>query len=872
MPLLERDAALAALTEYADDARGGDGRIVLVAGEAGVGKTALLEEIRNRVSGNGAARHGAAGVRWLWGACEGSFTPRPLGPVYDVAAQVGGELARACDQDVSRQQIFRALLDALTNHDGLTVLCLEDMHWADEATLDLLRYLAGRLQDAQTMLVVTYRDDGLAPDHPLRITVGELGTQRSTRRIDLPPLSREAVRQLARQAGIAEAELFELTGGNPFLVTEVLECGAHEVPPSAREAVLARVARLSADARKTLEAAAVIGSRVEVDLLRKVANGSAYAIDECLTAGALLSDIDGLRFRHEIARRAIEEALPAYRRAELHQAVLNLLIDTGTRDDARLAHHAEAAGAAAAALDYAQRAAQAAAGMGAHIEAARQYERALRFAANADPVTRAQLLTALGREHGLIDHWEDAASVQEEALALWRELGDELRSGDSLFMLARTYWRLCRGAESNQAAADAVAMLEQLPTSRELGWACAFLSVIRFNTGGDGWELLLKAKEIAEQFEDMPLLATVYNTTGGIKAWQGEDGVPDLERALDIALAADDDEQVGRAFANLQETHARDYNLGEAQRLFDAAMDYCAEHDIGVYEHCLRGGQGIVLDKTGRWDEADALLIFDLAERVLSPINKVMKLLVVGVLDARRGRDTASRELDEALALAEGSDEPAYVVEAGIARMEAAWLAGDAEGMRREGTRAMVGAADQDRWMRGALATWLRRCGLPDTDLGTVGPSYALTLAGDWRAAANAWHELGVPYEEALALLDSGQADAMHEAARIFERLGATATLARAQAIMRQLGLTSIPRGSRADTRANRFGLTKREQEVLALICEDLTNAEIGAKLFIAEKTVDNHVSSVLSKMNVNSRRAAARMSRAADGLEVAAM
>jgi DNA-binding NarL/FixJ family response regulator len=135
-----------------------------------------------------------------------------------------------------------------------------------------------------------------------------------------------------------------------------------------------------------------------------------------------------------------------------------------------------------------------------------------------------------------------------------------------------------------------------------------------------------------------------------------------------------------------------------------------------------------------------------------------------------------------------------------------------------------------------------------------------MSLAGDWRCAADAWHELNVPYEEALALLDSGDRDAMHEALRIFEKLGATATLARAQATMRRLGFASIPRGRRADTRANRFGLTRREQEVLALLTEGLTNADIAARLFIAEKTVDNHVSSVLAKMHVGSRHEAARL------------
>src|SRR3954464_3765652 len=571
MQLLERDAVLAALHEYADDARRGDGRMVLVAGEAGVGKTALVEGLRDSLDG----ASNKAGARGRGGSCEGSFTPRPLGPVYDVAAQLGGELARACDEEASKQQIFRALLDELASSDTLTVLCLEDVHWADAATLDLLRYLAARLRQSRAMLVVTYRDDGLAPDHPLRITIGELATERSTRRIDLPPLSRDAVSRIARDAGIADAQLFELTAGNPFLVTEVIECGAQEVPPSAREAVLARVARLSPDARKTLEAAAIIGSRVEVALLRKAANApsgldSADAIDECLTAGALLSEPDGFRFRHEIARRAVEEALPAHGRTELHQSVLNLLVDTGSKAAAPVAHHAEAAGDAAPVLEYAPRAARARAGLGAHREAAAQLERATRFADQGDPLTRAQLLTALGKEQGLIDHWDDAASVQEEALVLWRAIGDQLQVGHTLFMLAKTHWRLCNGEQSSGAIEESVAVLETLPDSVELGWAYAFLCVQRFNAGDDGWTMLLKSKEIAEQFDDRSLLATTYNTMGGVKAWQGGggvkawgggEGVPDLRRALEMGLAAGDDEQVGRAFANLQDILARDYEL-----------------------------------------------------------------------------------------------------------------------------------------------------------------------------------------------------------------------------------------------------------------------------------------------------------------------
>jgi DNA-binding CsgD family transcriptional regulator/tetratricopeptide (TPR) repeat protein len=780
--------------------------------------------------------------------------------VYDVAGQVGGELAQALDDDTSRQRIFRTLLEDLTASPLLTILCLEDLHWADEATLDLVQFLAPRLKRAPALVFLTYRNDGLTPDDPLRMTLGELGTQGTTRRLDLSPLSHTAVATLAQQHGVATDELFRLTGGNPFLVAEVLEAGAVGVPPSARDAVLARAARLCPEARATLEAAAVIGNRVEVELLRAVASCDSAAIDGCLTAGAMVSDASGFRFRHEIARRAVEEALPAHRRTELHRRVLDELHKSGSTDATRLVHHAEGCGDAETVLELAPLAARQATTLGAHREAAAHYRRALRFADDAQ--VRATLLSALAAEYALTDHWHDAAEAQEEALILWQGLGDPLRVGDILRQRARTMWRLCRGDEALQAAEDAVAVLEPLPPSVELGWAYTTLASLSNGAGRPRLDMLERAEGIAEQFGEMALLSNIVNSIGCTKP--GVEGLADFRRSLDIALAADADAEVGRAFTNLQCTFANDYLLNEAEQVFTDGMRYCEDHDIGTYEHCLRGAHGGVLERMGRWDEADALLTFDLAERELSPVNRISKLVVKGVLDARRGRAGAAAVLDEALAYAEAGVEPAYILEAGVARLEAAWLAGDAEGARHEAQRSLPHVDTHDDWVKGALGAWMRRCGLPDVDLGALAPPYELLRSGDWRGAADAWHEIGCPYEEGLALLDSGEAEAMQQAVRIFEKLGATATVARAQAIMRQHGVASIPRGSRAETRANRFGLTRREQEVLDLVSEGLTNADISARLFIAEKTVDNHVSSVLAKMNVDSRRDAARLAREA--------
>ena len=329
---------------------------------------------------------------------------------------------------------------------------VEDIHWADEATIDLLRFLGRRVRDAPVLLIATYRDDDLTPGTPLRVALGDLATQRSVRRIGLAAaLSPEAVRTLAGDAGLDPLALYRLTGGNPFYVTEVVASGMDEVPESARDAVLARVSRLGARARDVLDVAALIGAGVEFPLLEAVTRGEVSAVDELLGAGLLTGDgAVGLSFRHEIVRMAVAGAVPPLRSGLIHARILGALRDAHCDDDARLAFHAESAGDGPAVLGYAPAAARRAAGLGSHREAAAQFERALRFADGTDAATRAGLNDGFAREAALLDRWQDAADARERALALWHH-GDLRREGDSMLHLSRAMGNLCRGAAAAPA-------------------------------------------------------------------------------------------------------------------------------------------------------------------------------------------------------------------------------------------------------------------------------------------------------------------------------------------------------------------------------------------------------------------------------------
>ncbi|HEU5110420.1 MAG TPA: AAA family ATPase, partial [Micromonosporaceae bacterium] len=353
MRLLERDSPLASLREYAEEARGGSGRLVLVSGEAGVGKTALLEYLEDELPR----------ADWAWGGCDGLSTPRPLGPLFDIAARIDGDLLAACQAAAPRETLFRTLLRQADGGKATgrpTVLVVEDAHWADEATLDLVRFLGRRIRNTHVLLVVTYRDDGLRSDDPLRVVLGELASHRSTRRIGLAPLSESAVRELAADTPLAPELLYRLTGGNPFYVTELLRSGSEgaALPGSAHDAVMARVAGLDPAARRLLEVAALAGTRVEPWLLDAVCDDAGRSIDACLASGVMAQDPSGLRFRHALARLAVADAVPVHHRPGLHAALLDCLRRAGSEDDARLAHHAEGAADTDAVLVHAPRAAR----------------------------------------------------------------------------------------------------------------------------------------------------------------------------------------------------------------------------------------------------------------------------------------------------------------------------------------------------------------------------------------------------------------------------------------------------------------------------------------------------------------------------------
>jgi DNA-binding CsgD family transcriptional regulator len=852
--LLERDGLLDLLVRTADSARA-TGRAVFVAGEAGAGKTALLDEFGRR------CRFGIT-----VGRCDPVESPPPLQPIAEVASGIGGLLQAALDGGAPVHELARHLLDALAVS---RVIVLEDLHWADAATLDVVRLACRRLGTATGMLVASYRDDEVGRASPLRVLLGEVAGLPHVSRVNVEPLSLDGVTRLATDTGIDPGELYRRTGGNAFFVTESIRAGDARIADGVTDAVLARAARLTPPARTLLDRLAVVPHATDWHLLRALlpAPDGVTAVDECLGIGLLVECDAGtrLQFRHELARQALETAMPPGARHAAHAAALAHLEAVGI-DSARLAYHAAGAGDDAALFHHASAAGAAAVAAGAHAQAYCHLSAALGVAPPLPDQLEAQLCGALAAAAQVENESAVAVEYQRRTVAALERQGGARSLGEGLVTLARFYYFNADLERAVETSERAVSLLDATGDCREL--AAALSQRAMFTLFTDEPHDIARAERavaMADRCAALPEHAAALSTLASLVGGPWEAVQPMLEQSIAEALVVDSGDLVVRAYSNAAAIASENGHTSVQRGHLEAALAFSRDRRLSTSWCWI----GLLLAanhiEEARYAEATSLLEFVERLPAISEMYRCDLLLFTGWLRARRGEPGASEVLAEALTLAKRFGAVDRVLDVLTAQTEARFLGGDLAAASAAATEAARTTVDTGgfRDLAGEVHWWVRRLGLDVDTLQPVGEAYVRAAAGDHAGAAAWFAEAGRPHYRALALYDAGDPESLRAALSITSDIGARPLARLIAAKLRKLGLSAVPRGPRPATRTNPAGLTARELEILRQLVAGHSNREIAEELVLSTRTVEHHVASVLGKLDAPSRGKAAALAAA---------
>jgi ATP/maltotriose-dependent transcriptional regulator MalT len=851
MELVERDRFLSLLQSVCTAVAAGEGHCVFVSGEAGIGKTSLVKAFCRNLQKNCIVYQGS---------CDALFTPRPLAPLYDVLSQRHSELLKTSGGMEERTALFTGFFQELSDLEKTVVIVFEDIHWADEATLDFIKFFARRITQLHCLFLLTYRDTDIHAAHPLRNVLGQLPAGSFTR-IQLPALSKHAVEKMAVEKGLNGQDVYNISGGNPFYVTEILASYSAGIPENIKDAILSVYNRQPEKIKETWELLSVIPAGIDIKYIEKWDPAQMAGIDHSLESKILILEKGRLFFKHELYSRTIETSLSPLKRVALNKKILDLFREYFEKDGEieRIIHHAKNANEYDLVVHYAPIAGKQAASLGAHPEACRLYLSAIEYYQGTDKDLLVELYEPYAYECYLTNRISEAIIYTTRAMHIWKEKNDTEKTGNALRFLSRLWWFAGNRKNASSCAAQAVETLDDQPASAAKAMAYSNMSQLYMLSKEPAKSLAWgeKAIEMARELNNNEILSHALNNVGSVQMTNSDTrqkGIELLQQSLGIALANGFPEHAARAYTNLCSNGIAGKDYAFSKDFLDQGIRYCQEHDLDSWFFYMLSWKARLLLETGQWKEA-----FSIADNMMKnedhpAVIKITLLTVMATLRIRKGEAGAVEWLKEATARAFEAMELQRIVPVLAATLEYEWISGQ-QCIEQSSIDTTIGLIEQsDDFIEASeFAFWLYKSRQQELPLKKIYDGYEYRSEPKALKAAALWKQAGCPYQCALAL-SGGNEESKREAIGMVLQLGATAVYEKMKMEMRDAGIKSIPRGARKATRENAAYLTGRELDIVQLLKEGLQNKEIAARLFISAKTVDHHISSIFFKLEVNSR------------------
>jgi DNA-binding CsgD family transcriptional regulator/tetratricopeptide (TPR) repeat protein len=850
MELIERETYLSLLHTKLSKVDEGEGHSLFLYGESGIGKTSLLKAFKKDLNKK---------YKIFEGVCDALFTPRPLAPLFDIAWQISPDLMQGTTDIHDRTVLFSKFLQELKKQDATCIIIFEDIHWADEATFDFIKFIARRITHIPCLFICTVRDNEIHLTHPFTSVAGQLSPDSYTR-VQVAPLSVEAVKILAEEKGYDGEKVYKIAGGNPFFVNEILASYSEGVPATIREGIISAYNRTNEKTRQVWELLSVIPGSFETKYLERFDPSYLEAVENCRQLQILIYENNKISFKHELFRRAIENSLSPMRRVELHKRILELFLANFevNHEIERIVHHAKNANKHELVVRYAPIAAREAAAVGSHVEAAKLLNTAIEHYQGSNECELVTLYETYAYECYLTNDIKQAIVYTSKRLRLLKKENNIEKTAGCVRFLSRLSWLDGDRNTSLQLAQDAVNAFVDAPSSTAK--ARAYSTMAHLKMLADEPKETIKwgdmAIEVAKDVNDEDAICHALNSMGTVRIYipvEKQKGIEQLEKSLEIAIRNSFDEHAARAYTNLAGNAMKIKEYDIVERYLDEGIAYSEERDLSYWMACMLGIKAKLELEKGNLNEA-----LQIAESLRSGkyegTFKVYSALIIVLVNMRTNDTNVLPLLLQAKTTAFDKNEWQLMVPPMAALLEYEWLTGE-EVVDADELQFVMENINKSFYYyeNNEFAYWLKKTRNEDVALDIIAEGYDVTSVAKARRSAAYWKEKGNNYHYSLMLFEGSEED-KRNALAVMQELGATVVYERMKQEMRSAGIKSIPRGMRRSTMSNSAFLTGREMDVLQLLKHGLQNKEIANKLFISAKTVDHHISAIFYKLEVNSR------------------